>query len=115
MSNPTNPLGRGFVASEARVALGKRAQHGASNILSTAIQQYSLTPTVSRKHKNYKIDSTDDIMEAQKNPVEKKSSPKEPFSSDGIRLYNNWPNRGRQNSKELSCGFGSEVDAAGLK
>ena len=48
-SNATNPLGRGLAAREARVARGERTKHRASNRLSTAIRQYSLTPTASRK------------------------------------------------------------------
>ena len=47
--NATNPLGRGFVAREARVARGERTKHRASTQRSTAIQQlYSLTPAASR-------------------------------------------------------------------
>ena len=40
---------RGFVAREARVAREERAKPRAANRFSTAIQQYSLTPTASRK------------------------------------------------------------------
>ena len=49
MPNATNPLGRRFVAREARVAREERAKHRASNRFWTAIQQYSLTSTASRK------------------------------------------------------------------
>ena len=52
--NATNPLGRRFVASEARVAREERAKHKAANRFSTAIQQYSLTPTASTNRKNTK-------------------------------------------------------------
>ena len=47
--NAANPLGRRFVAREARVAREDRAKHRAANRVSSVIQQYSLTPTVSRK------------------------------------------------------------------
>ena len=47
-----NPLGRGFVARETRVACGERAKHRAANWFSTVIQQYSFTPTTSRKSTN---------------------------------------------------------------
>ena len=47
--NATNPLGRRFVAREARVAREERTKHRAANRFSTLIQQYSLTPTASRK------------------------------------------------------------------
>ena len=60
--------------------------------ISPAVQQYSLTPTASRNStKNYKIDSTDDKKKDRKNPVEKKSSRKGPFSTCGIRLCKKWP------------------------
>ena len=76
-SNATNPLGRGFVAREARVARGERAKHRAANRFSTAIHQYSSsTPSHQQpleEHKNYKIDSTDGKKD-QENPVEKMSS-----------------------------------------
>ena len=49
------------------------------------------TSRLQKKHTNYEIDSTDDKREAQKNPVKSKSSRKGPFSTDGIRLYKNWP------------------------
>ena len=49
MPNATNPLGRGFVAREESVARGDRAEHRAADRFSTAIQQYSLTRTASRK------------------------------------------------------------------
>ena len=41
---------------------------------------------------NCKINSTDDKKKDQKNPVEKKSSRKGPFSTGGIRLHKKWPN-----------------------
>ena len=39
--NANNPLGRDFVAREARVARGERAKHRGANRFSTAIQQYT--------------------------------------------------------------------------
>ena len=43
------------------------------------------------EHKNYKIDSTDDKKKDPKNPVERKSSRKGPFSTGRIRLCKKWP------------------------
>ena len=43
------------------------------------------------EHKNCKIDSTDDMKKDQKNPVEKNSSRKGPFSTGGIQLDMKWP------------------------
>ena len=69
--NATNPLGRGFVAPEARVARGERAKHSFQSFSDCHTAVLPQTNCLQKEPKNYKIDSTDDKKEAGNNPNEK--------------------------------------------
>ena len=77
----------------------KSAKHRAANRF--RLLYSSTLPHTNRleERKNYKIDSTDDKEKDQKNPVDKKSSRKGPFSTCGIRLYKKWPKKVKQEPK----------------
>ena len=104
--NARSTLGRRFVTREARVARGERAKHRAANRVSSAIQQYSLTPTASRKSTKT-IKSTRLTVGRKDTRIQSKNSPVEgPFSTGGIRLYKKGPKKARfglQSKNKSDC------------